>query len=109
MSMRILFDQGTPAPLRRALTDHSVSTAYELAWTQLSNGELLRAAEAQFDVFITTDKNLPYQQNIVGNRLAILILPTTNWAKIRAHQTLIAAAVTKLRPGEVVQLDFTSE
>jgi hypothetical protein len=66
--MRILFDQGTPAPLRRALTDHSVLTAYELAWTQLSNGALLRAAEAQFDVFITTEQNLPkYSRQPVGN------------------------------------------
>jgi hypothetical protein len=53
--MRILFDQGTPAPLRRAFTDHSVSTAYEMGWTELSNGALLRAAESQFDVFVTTD------------------------------------------------------
>jgi len=64
---------------------------------------------SSIDAFIITDQNLPYKQNILGNRLAILILPTTNWAKIRAHQALIAAAVTKLRPGEVVQLNFTSE
>jgi len=107
--MKILFDQGTPAPLRRALTDHSVSTAYEMAWTHLSNGALLRAAEAQFDVFITTDQNLRYQQNTTGNRLAILVLPTTNWPKIRTHQALVAAAINKLRPGDFIQLNFTSE
>jgi predicted nuclease of predicted toxin-antitoxin system len=104
--MRILFDQGVPAPLRRALTDHSVATAHEMGWTQLGNGALLRAAESQFDVFITTDRNLQYQQNLAGYRLAILILPTTNWPEIRVHQALVAAAANKLRPGDVVELNF---
>jgi hypothetical protein len=76
--MKILFDQGTPAPLRHALTGHSIRTAYEMSWTQLGNGALLRAAEAQFDAFVTTDQNIRYQQNFSGNRLAILILPTTS-------------------------------
>jgi hypothetical protein len=105
--MRILFDQGTPAPLRRALADHSVSTAFEMGWTQLGNGALLRAAESQFDALITTDRNLRHQQNIVGYRLSILILPTTNWPLIRAHQAQVAAAVNKLRPGDLLELSFT--
>ena len=50
--MRILFDQGTPAPLRRALIGHTVSTAYEMGWTQLGNGDLLRVAETRFDVLV---------------------------------------------------------
>jgi len=88
------------------LPNHSVSTAYEMAWTQLSNGALLRAAEQQFDVFITTDKNLRYQQNIAITRLAILVLPTTNWPKIQARRDLVAAAIERLRPGDVVELTF---
>jgi hypothetical protein len=104
--MKILFDQGTPAPLRHALTGHSIQTAYEMSWAQLSNGALLRAAEAQFDAFVTTDQNIRYQQNLSGNRLAILILPTTSWPKIRPHQVLVAAAVDNLRPGDVVELKF---
>jgi hypothetical protein len=104
--MRIPFDQGTPAPLRRALTDHSVSTAYEMSWTQLSNGALLRAAETQFDALITTDRNLRHQLNTSAYRLAILVLPTTNRPKIRDHQALVAAAVSKLRPGDFVELNF---
>ncbi len=79
--MRILFDQGTPAPLRHALTGHSVSTAYEKGWDQLGNGDLLNAAEAAFDVFVTTDQNLRFQQNLTGRRLAILVLPTTSLAE----------------------------
>jgi hypothetical protein len=76
--MRIVFDQGTPAPLRRALTGHAVATAFELGWSGLANGDLLREAEAQFDLLITTDQSLRYQQNLAGRRLAILVLPTTS-------------------------------
>ena len=104
--MKILFDQGTPAPLRHALAGHSVQTAYEMSWTQLSNGALVRADEAQFDAFVTTDQNIRYQQNFSENRLAILILPTTSWPRIRVHQALVAAAVDNLRPGDVVELKF---
>ena len=104
--MKILFDQGTPAPLRHALANHSVSTAYELGWTQLSNGALLREAETKFDALITTDRNLHYQQNITGFRLAILVLPTTNWPEIRAQLDLVVAAIGKLRAGDFVELDF---
>jgi hypothetical protein len=104
--MKILFDQGTPAPLRHALIGHSVQTAYEMSWTQLSNGALLRAAEAQFDALVTTDKSRRFQQDLSSNRLAILILPTTSWPKIRLHQAVIAAAVDNLRSGDVVELKF---
>ena len=105
--MRILFDHGTPAPLRRALTDHTVSTAYEMGWTELNNGALLKAAATDFDALITTDQNLRYQQNLSGQRLAILVLPTTSWPKIRAHATQVVDAVNVLRPGDVIELNFS--
>jgi predicted nuclease of predicted toxin-antitoxin system len=75
--MKILFDQGVPAPLRRALPDHTVSTAYEMGWAELTNGDLLKQANAAFDVLITTDQGLRFQQNLAGLRLAIIVLPTT--------------------------------
>jgi len=102
--MRVLFDQGTPAPLRHALTPHEISTAFELGWSNLENGDLLRAAEGRFEVFITTDQNLRYQQNLTGRQLAILVLPTTNWLEIQQHQDEVAAAVNSLRPGEYREL-----
>jgi len=83
--MRILFDHGTPAPLRHHLAGHEVITAYETGWSELSNGDLLKAAEPAFNVLITTDKNLQYQQNLLGRRLAILVLPTTSWPRIQKH------------------------
>jgi len=78
-----------------------------MGWMQLSNGALLRAAEAQFDVLITIDRNLRHQQNIIGLRLAILILPTTNWPTIRVHEPQVVAAVDALRAGDVVELSFS--
>ena len=100
----VLFDQGTPAPLRGALTVHVVSTAYEMGWSALSNSDLLDAAEAQFDVFVTTDQNLRYHQNLTGRRLAILVLPFASWPKLQSHVGTIVAAVGGLKPGDYVKL-----
>jgi hypothetical protein len=104
--MRILFDQGTPAPLRRALSNHDISTAFEMGWAHLDNGALLDAAEKDFEALITTDRNLRAQQNLAGRRLAILVLPTTSWPRIRANEARVVAALNALRSGEVVELDF---
>jgi hypothetical protein len=72
--VRILFDQGTPQPLRGALTGHSIDTVYEQGWSTLKNGDLLYTAEqAEYDLFITTDQNLRYQQNLTGRHLSILV------------------------------------
>jgi hypothetical protein len=108
MPRRILFDQDTPVPLRRALVPHEVTTVFELGWFNLENGNLLRAAEGQFDVFVTTDRNLRYQQNPGGRQLAILVLPTTNWPEIQGHQSEVAAAVGSMRPGEYRELRWTT-
>ena len=102
--MRILFDQGTPSPLRHALASHSVSTAYELGWAALANGDLLDAAERSFDVLVTTDQNLPHQQNLKGRRLAIVILPTTSWPRLRDSVSELDAALAALEPGSVTRL-----
>jgi hypothetical protein len=104
--MRILFDQGTPAPLRHALSGHTGSTAFEMGWARLANGELLSAAEGSFDAFITTDLNLRYQQNLDGRRLAILTLWTTSWPKIQRHLDEVATAINELSPGDFVELSF---
>ena len=102
--MRILFDQGTPVPLRRHLSGHSVSTAYELGWSDLANGDLLAKAESQFDLMMTTDQNLRYQQNLKGRTLAILVLPTTSWPEIQKHTSDVASAVSGMKPGGYVEL-----
>ena len=104
--MRILLDQGVPAPLRRALPGHVVETAHERGWSDIENGAVLAAAEAEFDVFITTDQSLRYQQNLTGRRLAILVLPTTAWATIQAHVGDVVAGIEALHPGDFMQLTF---
>lgn len=98
--MRILFDQGTPVPLRRALMGYDVATAYELGWARLSNGDLLQKAEGRFDLLITTDQNLQYQQNVADRQLAILVLPTTNWRQLLLHAQQIATEALAMNPGE---------
>ena len=104
--MKILFDQGTLAPLRKILVPHSVSTAFEMGWAELANGDLLETAEKVFDAFITTDKNLRYQQNLSGRQLAILVLPTTSWPEIQKHLGPISDAVNALKPGDFIELKF---
>jgi len=69
--MRVLFDQGVPVPLRSFIKDEVV-TCHERGWSKLSNGELLGRADGEFDAFITTDKNLGYQQNLKDRRIAVL-------------------------------------
>ena len=105
--MKILFDHGTPAPLRHQLTGHEISTAYEMGWANLQNGDLLAAAEKQFASLVTTDKNLRYQQNLTGRQLAILVLPTTSWPQLQKHIPEITAAVDALKPDDYVELRFS--
>ena len=92
--MKILFDQGTPVPLRGHVSAHRLSTAYELGWATLKNGELLAAAESHgFDVLVTTDTNLEYQQNLTQRKIAIVVLSTTSWPRIQKNIKAIVTAI----------------
>lgn len=92
--MRGLFDQGTPVPLRRFLTQHEVTTAFERGRATLKNGNLLDAAEADgFATLVTTDSNLKYQQNLRPRRLAVVVLTTTSWPRIQRAAGLVVRAV----------------
>ena len=103
--MKVLFDQGTPVPLRRYLRSHEVTTVYELAWSTLQNGILLSKAEAAgFDVLVTTDKSLKYQQNLSERRLAIVVLLSTSWPKIQAKISEVAAAVDEATKGSYTEV-----
>ena len=97
--MRVLFDQGTPVPLRRFLNSHTVTTVYEKGWSRTRNGDLLRLADQErFEVFITTDQNLKYQQNPTDRKIAIVVLPTTSWPMIEKHTAKIAAVLDSIAP-----------
>ena len=103
--MRILFDQGTPVPLRRFLSGHDVATAYERGWSSVTNGDLIRLAEQEgFELLITTDTNLRYQQNLQGRSLTILVLTTTSWPRIRQVTGSIVATIRGVEPGSYQEL-----
>jgi len=103
--LRILFDQGTPAPLRNWLDGHTVVTAYEKGWDTLSNGELIRSAETEgFDLLVTTDKNLKYQQNLADRKIAIDVLLSTNWPRIQTMVVRVSAAIEGTPPGAYVEI-----
>ncbi|HMO48779.1 MAG TPA: hypothetical protein PKB14_22485 [Rubrivivax sp.] len=107
--MKVFFDQGTPVPLRRFLVGHEVETAHERGWSQLENGELIAATEqAGFGVFVTTDQNLRYQQNLVGRKIAVVVILTTSWPRIQADLQPVLAAIHSAAPGVSVEVAVTA-
>ena len=103
--MLILFDHGVPAPLVPYLIDHAVVKARDRGWDRLSNGDLLAEAErAGFDVFLTADKNIRYQQNLTGRRIAVVVLSSPQWPLVRLHAAKIAAAVDAATSGSYVEV-----
>ncbi len=105
--MRVLFDQPTPVPLRAFLKGHAVTTTAHQGWGRLKNGELLSAAEAAgFDVLVTTDKNMRYQQNLTGRKIAVIVLGKQQWPELQAHVQLVASAVNAATPGSYTEVDI---
>ena len=105
--MKILFDQGAPVPLRRHLHPHLVDTSAERAWSTLQNGQLLKQAESDgYDAFVTTDKNLKYQQNLTGRKMRILVLSTTSWPRIRKCTDQIREVLERLDEGGYAEVEI---
>ncbi len=105
--MRILFDQNAPFKLARHLAGHAVSRALDLGWDRLVNGDLLAAAEkAGFDLFLTADKNLRYQQNLSHRKIAILVLGNSPWSLVELHIPAIVAAVNAATPGGFEEVEI---
>jgi len=108
--MRVLFDQSTPVPIANSLLGHSVKTANQMGWDTLANGELLSAAEdAGFDVLLTADKNLAYQQNLKQRSIAIVVLGRNRWNIIKAVLPRIVAVVNSATPGSYAIVDVPDE
>ena len=98
--MLILFDHSTPAPLRKALKGHFVVEAIERGWNRLANGALLDVAEAAgFQVMVTADKNMHYQQNLTGRKISIIVLRNAQWPVLRRYVERVAAVVNAATPG----------
>ena len=108
--MRVLFDQGTPVPLRKHLATHEIDTAYERGWGSLQNGELLSQAEANgFEVLVTTDRNLKYQQNLNTRRISIVVLTTTSWPRIQRSIAAVVEAIESAAPGSYHEIAIRSD
>jgi len=104
--MKVLLDECVPVQVRDALVGHDVSTAPQMGWGGISNGELLQRAEQNgFNLFIVADKNLRYQQNLKGRALAILELWTNHRPTLEKHLDKIKLSVERISAGEYVVLD----
>ena len=108
--MKLLFDQGTLAPLRRHLHGHSVDTLAEKGWSRKGNGELLDLAEREaYEVLVTTDQSLPHQQNLARWRVGVVVLLSTDWSRVRLCTREIARAIEAVRPGQAVEVRIRPE
>lgn len=98
--MRILFDNGTPNPIARSLIGQEVAFARQIGWHERKNGDLLREAEeAGYDLLLTSDKNIRYQQNLSGRKIAIVVLGNQQWPDVKRHLDRILDAVNAAAPG----------
>ncbi len=105
--MLVLFDQGTPVPIRRFLLGHTARTAAQKHRATLKNGELLTVAEAAgFEVLLTTDKNMRYQQNLVGRKMAIVVIGHQQWPALQPHIDPVVAAVNAAAPGSYIEVEI---
>ena len=99
--MKVLFDRGTPLPLRRHLPEHAVGTAAERAWSDVDHGALIDKAEQEgYEVLVTTDQNMRHQQNLRNRGLALVALLSTAWPRIQLRTEEIRAAIDGIQPGE---------
>lgn len=97
---RILFDQNVPRALAKLLTGHEVRTAADQGWEELTNGDLLKAAEdAGFLAMVTADQSIRYQQNLAGRKIALVVLSTNHWKTLRENAVPITAALARAREG----------
>lgn len=104
--MKILFDKGVPLGLRRALLGLNITTVHELGWDELENGKLLTAAQHQFDVLITTDSNIKYQQKLLDYEIGLIVLRAFN-TRLESYLPLVPEIEEVLQiilPGEAVYI-----
>jgi predicted nuclease of predicted toxin-antitoxin system len=102
--MKVLLDECTPRLLKRLLSGFEVLTVQDLGWTGITNGALLAQAEGKFDIFITTDKNLRYQQNLMGKQLSIIQLPTNQVPVVELLAPSVQEVLARIKPGEFLEI-----
>ena len=105
--MRILFDHGTPSGIAGSLAGHEVTEAIEQGWDRISNGDLLKLAEESgFDILLTTDKRIRYQQNLSGRKIALVVLGNSTWRIVRLYLDRVRAVVNAATPGSYAEVDI---
>jgi hypothetical protein len=105
--MKILFDNGTPNPIARSLIEHEVTFARKIGWHELENGELIRKAEeAGYQLLLSTDKNIRYQQNPSSRKIALVVLGNSQWPMVQLHLDKIVAAVNACTPGGYSEVEI---
>jgi len=104
--MKILLDECVPAPMQSLLSNHACTTVQAKGWSGIRNGDLLQRAEAEFDLFITSDQNIRYQQSLAGRSIAILELSTNDIGRIRAAGPIIDKVVANIQPNAFQHLDI---
>jgi len=104
--MRILLDECVPWPMHRLLAGHECQTAQQRGWGGIKNGDLLRLSEGEFELFITADQNIRYQQNLADRSIPILELSTNKLRRLFAAAALIQSAIATMKPGEFRHLEI---
>jgi hypothetical protein len=106
--MKVLLDECCPRPIKKHLHEFEVATIEMAGLKGLQNGALLLAADGKFDVLITADKNLRYEQNLRNRQIAIIELPFNSWRRIQKLLPNLAAPLSRIRPGEYILIQFES-
>ena len=105
--MKVLFDNGTPNTMVRSLIGHEVTFARQIGWAELENGELIqRAEDAGYELLLSTDKNIRYQQNLTGRKIALIVLGNSQWPIVRLHLDKIVNAVNACTPGSYTEVEL---
>jgi hypothetical protein len=102
--MKVLLDECTPRVVKKRLPMHDISTVQEMGWAGIKNGELLKLTETRFEVFITTDKNLRYQQNLTGRTFAVLVLPSNQVPVVERMMSAIESALQIIKASDYVEI-----
>jgi hypothetical protein len=104
--VKVLVDECAPLKLIRLLSGHTFTTALEMGWGSFTNGRLLALAEGDFDLFLACDRNLEYQQNLKGRKIAILLLSTNHWPTLKSQSTLVQSALDRIQPGQFLRVEL---
>jgi hypothetical protein len=104
--VKVLVDECVPVKLLRLLKNHDFVSAKDRGWGSFSNGRLLALAESEFEVFLTADTNIRYQQNLSSRKIAIVILSTNHWPTLRRHFALVQNALDKITPQAFVPVEI---